>query len=99
MKVITNAAGLIVMVTEKGNPTPPEGGAIFELTTEQEAEYRALPPNDGVTFIDGVFTVRPPPPAPVFPDASYDGLMERRARRAERDGDDLKALKLRMGVR
>lgn len=33
------------------------------------------------------------------PGAGHDGLIERRARAAERAGDDLTAIKLRMGVR
>jgi hypothetical protein len=99
MKVVTNADGLIVMMTERGNPTPPEGGAVHELTPEQETEYRALPPNDGVTFIDGVFAALPAPPAPVFPNTSGNALIERRARAAERRGDDVAAIKLRMGIR
>jgi hypothetical protein len=101
VNLVINADGLVLMESETAMPTPPEGGAVIKLTAEQEAAYHAVTtqPNRGVTFIDGVFTPLPPLPPPSFPNQSSEGLIERRARAAARRGDDLTAIKLRMGVR
>lgn len=100
MNIVLNADGLIVMTSDSGMPTPPEGGVVITLSAEQLVAYEAALqlPNSGIFFIDGVFTPRPPLAAAVFPDPSTDGLIERRARAAERSGDELTAIKLRTGV-
>ena len=68
MNIVTDSTGLIVMVST-GEPTPPEGGALYVLTDEQEAAREAAfaQPSGGVRFDGETFTVlpAPPPAAPV----------------------------------
>lgn len=70
MKIVTDAAGLVVMYSD-GNPTPPTGGASYLLTSGQEDTFKLMVavPNGGITFAGGVFTSVPYVPL-VLPDMS-----------------------------
>lgn len=60
MNIVTNSAGLIVMMSD-GSPTPPEGGQLYELSQEQEAQLSAIlsQPHGDVTFDGSSFAVGP----------------------------------------
>ena len=61
MNIVTDSTGLIVMISD-GQPTPPSGGTLYELTDAQEAERAAAfaVPNSGVMFDGSTFTIVPP---------------------------------------
>lgn len=66
MNIVTDNTGLIIS-TSTGRPTPPDGGALYELTDAQEAAWRtvAAQPNGGITFDGESFSALPAPPPPV----------------------------------
>lgn len=57
MNIVTDATGLVVMVSD-GQPTPPEGGSVYALNHAQEASYLAVAQASphGVVFARGGFT-------------------------------------------
>lgn len=65
MNIVTDSTGLIVVVST-GRPEPPQGGALYTLTDEQEVALDAAfaQPNSGVKFDGESFTVLPAPPLP-----------------------------------
>jgi hypothetical protein len=66
MNIILDASGNVLMWSETGTLTADKaaGQQCFELTDEQVAAFLQRPPNDGMTFINGVFGWIAPPPAP-----------------------------------
>jgi hypothetical protein len=65
MNIILDASGNVLMFSETGTPMPPDGCQLVELTDDQAAAWQQRPPNDGMTFINGVFGwIAPSPPPP-----------------------------------
>jgi hypothetical protein len=67
MNIILDASGKALMWSETGTPTADKaaGQQCIELTDDQVAAFLQRPPNDGVTFANGVFdwiALRPAPP-------------------------------------
>jgi hypothetical protein len=57
MNIILDASGNVLMWSETGTPTAdkPAGQQCIELTDDQAAAWQQRPPNDGMTFANGVF--------------------------------------------
>jgi hypothetical protein len=67
ISIILDASGNVLMWSETGTPMPPDGCQLVELTDEQAAAFLQRPPNDGLTFSNGVFGWIAPRPAPPPP--------------------------------
>jgi hypothetical protein len=76
MNIVTNASGLIVMVSENASPTPPDGGALYTLTNAQRMTLVAMAqqPNGGITFDGTTFAALPLVPSPVIDLSEADNL-------------------------
>ena len=64
MKIIVDGDGKVLMWSENGEPSAPDGCKPIELTEEQATAFAALPPNAGVTFDGQVFAIVPLPSWP-----------------------------------
>ena len=66
ISIILDASGNVLMWSETGTPTADKaaGQQCTELTDDQVAAFLQRPPNDGMTFINGVFGWIAPRPAP-----------------------------------
>ncbi len=66
MNIILDASGNALMWSETGTLTADKaaGQQCIELTGDQLAVWQQRPPNDGMTFVNGVFTWAAPRPAP-----------------------------------
>lgn len=76
MNIATNAAGLIVMWSENGSPTPPADGALHTLTDAQRTALVELAkqPNSGITFDGKTFAALPFVTPPVLDLSDADNL-------------------------
>jgi hypothetical protein len=81
MNVILDASGNVLMWSETGAPTADKaaGQQCIELTDDQAAAWQQRPPNDGMTFVNGVFgwiaqRASPPPPVTVDQKLAQIGL-------------------------
>lgn len=76
MNIVTNAAGLIVMVSDNASPTPPPGGSLYTLTNAQRSALVELAqqPNGGITFDGETFAVLPVVQPPVIDLSDADNL-------------------------
>lgn len=76
MNIATNASGLIVMWSESGSPTPPNGGALYTLTNAQRIVLVDLyqQPNGGITFDGTTFAALPFVAPPVVDLSDADTL-------------------------
>src|SRR5260370_35448654 len=66
MNIILDASGNVLMWSETATPTADKaaGQQCIGLTDDQAGALLQQPPNDGLTFIDGVFASIAPRPAP-----------------------------------
>ena len=66
MNIILDASGNVLMWSETATPTADKaaGQQCIGLTDDQAAAFGQQPPNDGLTFINGVFGSIAPRPAP-----------------------------------
>jgi hypothetical protein len=76
MNIVTNSAGLIVMVSDGASPTPPEGGSLYTLSNAQRMALVALAqqPNSGITFDGTTLAALPFVPPPVIDLSEADNL-------------------------
>jgi hypothetical protein len=76
MNIVTDATGLIVMMSETASPTPPAGGTLYALSAQQSAALVPLQaaPNGGIKFDGTTFTVLPFVPPTAFDLSNIDNL-------------------------
>ena len=69
MNIILDASGNALMYSETGTLTADKaaGQQCIELTGDQLAAWQQRPPNDGMTFVNGVFAWITPRAAPLPP--------------------------------
>ena len=61
MKIVLDASGAVLMWSENGAPSVPEGCTLVELDDEQAATFAARPANAGITFDGQAFAIVPLP--------------------------------------
>lgn len=67
MKIVIDSVGKVLMWSESGSPTPPEGCQSIELCQYFEAAFRATPNQHGLIMDEEGFSAIPAPPAPPTP--------------------------------
>lgn len=56
MRIVVDSEGKVLMWAEQGNPAPPDGAEVIELTAEQTAAFNATPNERGLVFDGEAFT-------------------------------------------
>lgn len=77
MKIVTDAAGKILMWSESGSPEPSDGCNLVDLDDAQSEAFTAARsnPNSGLIFTDGKFSFLPPQEAPVIAEPTKSELL------------------------
>lgn len=67
MRLVVDQAGVVLMWSEDGSPTPPDGARLVELNDGQAKAFLSTPNTRGVVFDGRTFTALPALPTPPEP--------------------------------